>query len=354
MHADKNMVNLKELEINSEMLKIIAEIDEFKEVWKSLGKISPERLKILKKVAIIESIGSSTRIEGSKLSDEEIEVLFSKLGKESYTTRDKQEVAGYAFVCEEVFKSFEYMPFSENTIRHLHLWLLKYSDKDQNHLGNYKKIFNQIEAFDAKGSSLGVIFKTAAPFEVPIRMQKLVNWTNEALEKKLLHPLLIIAIFVLNFLAIHPFEDGNGRLSHILTTLLLLRTGYIYAPYSSLESIVEKNRENYYLALRQTQKTLFQKTNWTPWLLFFLKCLHKQKTLLEKKMMREKILHLKVSSNSLKIIRLIKEHGSLNITEIEKLMKINRHTLKKRLQKLVKTNHLTRHGMGKATSYAIF
>ena len=346
------MIDIQNIEITKEILQIIAKIDEFKGAWNFYGKISPDRLKVLKKVATIESIGSSTRIEGSKLSDEEIEALLSNTGKQSFLTRDEQEVAGYAFVCDEIFNNYENIPFTENIVKQLHLWLLKYSDKDKYHRSNYKKVSNQIEAFDEMGKSLGIIFKTTEPFETPIKMNELINWTNNALEKKILHPILIIAIFVLYFLAIHPFQDGNGRLSRILTTLLLLKTGYAYISYISLESIIEENKDNYYISLRKTQKTIVQdKINLSPWINFFLKCLQKQKQVLEKKMVEEKILFSRLSQLSCNIVKILKEHGQLKTSEIEKLLKANRNTLKKHLQNLVKTNHIVRHGKGKATWY---
>lgn len=346
------MIDFSKVTITAEMLQIIADIDEFKGSWELLGKIAPDRLTALKKVSIVKSTGSSTRIEGSKLTDEEVEKLLSSIDKNCLQTRDEQEVAGYGFVCEEVFKSFEHMPFTENTIKHLHSWLLKFSEKDEHHKGNYKKIANQIEAFGADGKSLGVIFKTADPFETPMKMQTLISWTNESLNNKTLHPLLVIGIFVLFFLAIHPFQDGNGRLSRILTSLLLLKAGYLYVSFSSLENIIEENKESYYLSLRKTQKTLAQKEDFLPWLTFFLKCLQKQKIYIEEKMKRErKILMLPKLSEE--ILNLVQEHGHLNITNLFMFTRANRNTLKKHLQNLVKNNHLSKSGKGKATRYFI-
>lgn len=152
---------------------------------------------------------------------------------------------------------------SENHIKQLHSVLLKFSSKDKAHRGGYKKLSNNVVAFDASGKEIGVVFETASPFETPLAMEKLVSWLNRTIEDKTIHPLLVIAVFVVSFQAIHPFQDGNGRLSRILTTLLLLRFGYEYVPYISLESILEDNKDSYYKALRQTQKTLREeeKTN---------------------------------------------------------------------------------------------
>lgn len=127
-----------------------------------------------------------------------------------------------------------------------------------------------MEAFNAEGESVGVVFETTSPFVTPQQMQTLVSWTRETLEDRSLHPLLVIGAFAVSFLAIHPFQDGNGRLSRILTSLLLLRAGYGYVPYSSMESVIERNKEAYYLALRRTQTTLTDdKPDWLSWFRFF-------------------------------------------------------------------------------------
>ena len=236
------MWDLTKITITPEMLSLIAYIDEFKGAWQLFGRLSPEKFNVLRKVATIESIGSSTRIEGVQLSDREIERLLSDINIDSFVSQDQQEVAGYAYVCEEIFQSFEHIDFTENIIKQLHGWLLKYSDKDQRHKGEYKKLSNNIEAFDASGKSIGIVFMTTSPFDTPAKMHELVLWTQQQLKNKSLHPLLVIGIFIVVFLAIHPFQDGNGRLSRILTSLLLLKAGYAYVPYSSLESIIERNK----------------------------------------------------------------------------------------------------------------
>lgn len=348
------MWDVDKIVITPEMLGIIAEIDEFRGSWQLLGRLTPERLQQLKKVATIESIGSSTRIEGSKLSDKEVEKLLSNLEAYAFVSRDEQEVAGYAYVCEEVFQGFESINFTENIIKQLHGWLLKFSDKDQRHRGDYKKLSNNVEAFDENMKSLGIVFETASPFETPMKMRELISWTALQLEQKTLHPLLIIAMFIVVFLAIHPFQDGNGRLSRILTTLLLLKSGYIYVPYSSLESIIEHNKESYYLALRRTQVSLKSDTpDFAPWLIFFLRALQKQKFHLEQKVTREKVLLLQISELSSRIITFLHEHGRLGIGDIEKLTGANRNTLKKYLSDLVRSGNILRFGKGKSTWYTL-
>lgn len=348
------MWDLSKITITPEMLSLIGEIDEFKGAWQLLGLLEPERLQILRKVATIESVGSSTRIEGAKLSDRAVEQLLSHADTYTFISRDEQEVAGYAYVCEEIFQHFEAIPFSENIIKQLHGWLLKYSAKDQRHKAEYKKLPNHVEAFDASGQSLGIIFETTSPFETPLKMQALTFWTTEALEKKSLHPLLIIGIFIVVFLAIHPFQDGNGRLSRILTTLLLLKSGYLYVPYSSLESIIERSKESYYLALRRTQISLQSgSSDFEPWLTFFLRSLQKQKIHLEQKISQEKALTLHLPKLTSQILSLIREHGRLGIRDIEQMTEANRNTLKKYLTDLVKQGTILRFGRGKGTWYTL-
>jgi len=167
--------------------------------------------------------------------------------------------------------------------------LLRHSSKDEHHRGDYKQLSNHVVARDVEGQEIGIVFETTTPFDTPREIEELVRWTNKAVIEDSLHPLLIVAVFVVVFLAIHPFQDGNGRLSRILTTLMLLRAGYSYVPYAYLESVVEDNKDLYYKALRRTQTTLkTDQPDWEPWLGFFLRCLKKQKSNLAAKVEREK------------------------------------------------------------------
>lgn len=348
------MIKTENIEITLELLSLISEIDEFKGAWRALGTLAPERLLALRRVATIESIGSSTRIEGSKLSDREVEKLLSNLQIKSFETRDEQEVAGYAEVMELVFRSFEDITFTENHIRQLHHDLLKYSAKDKHHRGEYKKTNNSVAAFDENGKQIGIVFETAAPFDTPRLMTEIVVWINEALETKKLHPLLIVAIFVVVFLEIHPFQDGNGRLSRVLTTLLLLRVGYYYVPYSSLESVIERNKEGYYLALRQTQGTIrTDLPQWQHWILFFLRALQQQMKGLAKKVEREKIVLSTLPELSLQILEYTREHGRVTIGVMVKLTGVSRNTLKEHFRQLVEKGHLTMHGSGRGAWYSL-
>lgn len=340
------------LTITPEILSLIAEIDEFKGAWRALGALAPDRLSALRRVATIESIGSSTRIEGSRLSDGEIERLLSNIEIAAFETRDEQEVVGYAQTMETVFSHFDAIGLTENHIAQLHRDLLAHSAKDERHRGRYKTVANHVTAFDADGQEIGVVFETATPFDTPRRMAELVAWTGSMLDHGDLHPLLVVAIFVVVFLEIHPFQDGNGRLSRILTTLLLLRRGYAYVPYSSLESTVEQSKEDYYLALRTTQTTIRGPApDWQPWVRYFLRALQRQKRRLEQKIERERLMMAALPRLSLQILDLVKAHGRTTIGEIVRATGANRNSVKKRLKSLVEARHLVQHGTGKGTWY---
>ncbi|MGI9345585.1 MAG: Fic family protein [Gammaproteobacteria bacterium] len=341
--------------VGQDILQLVAEIDEFKGQWQALKALPPEHLQQLRKVATIESIGSSTRIEGAKLSDAQVETLLSNLSSNSFSTRDEQEVAGYAEAMDLVFQAYEDLHITENHIRQLHQTLLRHSSKDNRHRGFYKTLPNHVVAKGADGREIGVVFETATPFDTPREMEALVQWASKGFDESAMHPLLITAVFTVVFLAIHPFQDGNGRLSRVLTALLLLRASYEYVPYASLESIVEANKDLYYKALRRTQATLNNADpDWEPWLGFFLRCLKKQKTNLATKIKQEQA----VSDTSLpllsaQVLKLLAEHKRLTIAQMVKYTGGNQNTLKVRVRELVNEGRIQRHGKARATWYSL-
>jgi len=349
------MININDIIITPEMLKKIAEIDVFKASWAEYGiKLKPEQLKSMKRIATIESVGSSNRIEGNKLTDTQVEALFSHIKKKSFTTRDEQEVAGYADLLNTIFDNFNEIPLSENYIKQLHKTLLHYSDKDERHRGNYKTDSNRVAAFDASGKEIGTIFETATPFDTPRLMKELVEWTNDNLQDGYLHPIIIIGLFVVHFLSIHPFTDGNGRLSRTLTLLLMLKKGYTYMPYSSMEQVIEASKEGYYRALRGTQKTIWKdKVDYEPWLTFFITALQKQKEYLEDKIKEFKNKPIRLNSTAKSILSLFDKKQDWSTTEISKELRINMETVKKQVQSLVKQKILIKNGSTKSAYYTL-
>ncbi len=335
------------------IVRLIAEIDEFKGYWKGMAMLSVDFLSNLRILATIESIGSSTRIEGARLTDSEVSALIEGIGARSFRSRDEQEVAGYAEALRLVQESYDEIDLTENNIKYLHKVLLKFSDKDTWHLGEYKKHPNHVAAFDADGREIGILFETASPFETPQMMEALAAGTKN-LKDADTHPLIAVADFIVRFLAIHPFQDGNGRLSRVLTNLLLLRNGYAYVQYSSHESVVEANKDKYYLALRTAPKELGSGEKSSEiWTAFFLEMLKKQKDHLLKKIEREKSAHA-LPDVSIRILNLAKEHGRVTVSFVTNVLQINRNTVKKHLQHLVRTEKLVLHGKGRGSYYSPF
>lgn len=348
------MINIESIQITLEVLTLIAEIDEFKGAWRALGTLAPERLKALRHVATVESIGSSTRIEGSKLTDRDVERLLTSLEIGKFSSRDEQEVAGYAETMETIFHTWQDIPITENHIKQLHRDLLRHSDKDQRHRGQYKTLRNDVGAFDVQGKMIGVMFETATPFDTPRRMKELVAWLTEARELGRLHSLLIVAVFIVVFLEIHPFQDGNGRLSRVLTMLLLLQAGYAYMPYSSLESVIENSKEGYYLALRQTQGTIRSEApDWQPWLMFFLRALQQQKRRLETKVEREKNALTELPELAINILDYVRDHGRVTTRDMVREAGASPNTLKATFRLMVEKGLLVRHGAGRSIWYGL-
>ena len=252
-----------------------------------------------------------------------------------------------------IFDSYDEIQTSENQIKQIHQILLKHSTKDARHRGEYKKFPNHVEAFSDDGRSLGIIFETASPFETPFKMAELVEWFNMEWAKREFHRLLLIAIFLVHFLAIHPFQDGNGRLSRIFTNLLLLKSGYSYVPYSSLERVIEDNKEQYYLALRRAQSTLYtDNSRINDWILFFLALLRKQISVLESKIEAEKLI-TRLPPLSQDIMQIARAHGKITIRDVRSITGANRNTIKAHIKELVRRGRLKMVGEGKGTWYKL-
>ena len=336
------------------IVKLIAELDEFKGYWGGMNSLSSNSLSSMRILATIESIGSSTRIEGARLSNRQVAALLDGLDVKAFRSRDEQEVAGYARAMQLIHESFKEIEITENNIKYLHKVIMQYSTKDSWHLGEYKKHPNHVAAFDSVGNQIGIIFKTATPLETPGLMEKLVLIVNERFQDQDIHPLMAIADFVVHFLAIHPFQDGNGRLSRVLTNLMLMSRGYDFIQYSSHERIVEANKDNYYLALKTSQENLGSQKDFSiTWIEFFLELLKKQKDDLAIKIERDRKLH-QLPELSEKICGLAKDHNRITVAFIVNELQANRNTVKKHLQNLVKNGRLMKYGKGRGSYYSPF
>ena len=327
--------------IPAEIWSKITQVDELKGQWIAGARLSPQVLGRLKQSVLVTSTGASTRIEGARLSDEDVEKMMRGIDIQKFTDRDKQEAKGYFELLENVFNSWKNLRFSENAIKHFHKELLKYVKKEE----------NKVRMLNAADESVGVLFDTTPAYLTPKETQELVEWTREALAEKKYHPLLIVGNFLVEFLQIHPFQDGNGRLSRILTNLLLLKEGYLYMPYISHEKLVEDNKPEYYLALRQSQKTF--KTNRetiVPWLDFFLTIFLKQSKMAVELLSKENIEKL-LSKKQISVWQCLQGVEEVAIGDIIKKTKIARPTVKQALDKLLRLKKIERIGLGRSTRY---
>jgi Fic family protein len=343
---------IKRIKLSSEILSKIAKIDEFKGLWQGSLRLSPQILGRLKKSVIITSSAASTRIEGAKMEDKEVARLLRGIKSHLLKTRDEQENAGYADFLGRIFDNYKTFKLTEGQILQFHNIMLKFSKKDRTHRGKYKIKDNIVVARNKKGKQV-VLFRPTPPYLVKKEMDDIIFWAQKELEKKELHPLLIIANFIFEILAIHPFEDGNGRLSRALTNLLLLKEGYSYIPYVSLEEIIEDCQTEYYLALRATQKKHKTKNeDISPWLNFFLDTLIEQTEKAKQIMDTEKPEKI-LSEKQLQIYQLFAQAGTLSVSEIDKKLrgKIPQPTIKQALSRLVNLKLIERIGAGRGTRY---
>ncbi len=333
------------------IVALLAEIDGIRGEFKSGLRMSPQAITNLKKSTLITSAGASTRIEGAKLNDEEVEKVMRGLAVSKFADRDTQEVQGYLETLQNVFDGFQTLPLRESVITSLHNQLLKYSNKDDTHRGGYKKKENTVGVLGPDGKVARIMFETTPAYLTAKEMQELVEWTEDALEKNRFHQLLIIANFIVEFLKIHPFEDGNGRLSRVLTNLLLLRSGYQFIQYVSHEQIIERRKDEYYIALRKSQETF--KTDHdtiSPWLNFFLAVVHEQATKALSYLQEEKIEDT-LSPKQYEVWKYLSEVGEASPGDIIKATGIIRGTVKQSLDRLVELGTVKRVGLRRGTRY---
>ncbi len=339
---------------NHKILNLISQIDLYKGKWNIIEKQENIYLKELRKIATIESIGSSTRIEGGTLTDKEIEALLNNVKITKLKTRDEQEVIGYYDTLKIIYENYDNIRLSENYIKQLHQYLLKYSNKDIRHRGEYKSLSNKVVA-NYPGGIQKVIFNTTDVHLVQNEMNDLISWTNEQFVKSEIHPLIIIANFIYEFLSIHPFQDGNGRLSRLLTTLLLLQQDYMFIQYASFENLIEKTKKEYYQALMEGQKNRNKSNeNISKWTLYFLDKLNVLTQRLDAKYNVFKSKGGYLNERQKEIKDYLTKNQPLKISDIaKKFENININTIKKDLQYMKKEQIIQSIGKGKGTVYLI-
>jgi len=344
---NNDVYNFK-LNVDWELINLISKIDRFDANWTAIERKEGQNLKELKSIATVRSVGASNRIEGNKMSDEEVDVLLQKIDITKLTDRDSQEIVGYFDVLDLISESHSTIKLTENHIKSLHNNLMKYSAKDQWHKGNFKSHSNAVEASFPDGSRQVIFQTTKAGIATEEAVRSLLNWYNS---EKRVHPLIKIASFVYDFLSVHPFQDGNGRLSRLISTLLLLQNGYNWIQYVSFEHEIENRKSEYYQVLRSCQA---QRPNEdvTVWILFFLNCISNIQSQLMTKLNKSG-LESKLSSREKLIFTIIQNRPNIQSGEISLKLTIPLPTIKRILSELIKKGLIEKKGQGRSVSYTV-
>ncbi len=344
---DNEVYNFK-VTIDWSLINLISEIDRFDANWTAIERKEGQSLKELKSIATVRSVGASNRIEGNKMSDEEVDVLIQKIDITKLTDRDSQEVVGYFEVLDLISESYENIDLTESNIKSLHNSLMKYSAKDQWHKGSYKKHSNAVEASFPDGTRQ-IIFQTNDPgFATEDSMRDLLHWYNS---ESIIHPLIRISALIYDFLSIHPFQDGNGRLSRLISTLLLLKNGYKWIEYVSFEHEIENRKNEYYQVLRSCQAQR-PKENVTVWMQFFLSCLSNIQSQLLTKLNKNSI-ETQLSPKEKSIFLIIQNRPNIKSGEISEKLAIPLPTVKRLLSDLIKKELIEKQGKSRGVSYTI-
>jgi Fic family protein len=344
----ENTVYNLSLKLDWSLIRFISKLDRFDASWTTIEKKEQQSLKQLKSIATVRSVGASTRIEGSKMSNEEVKVLLDKIDITKIEDRDAQEVVGYFEVLDLISENHNEIQISENSIKNLHNILLKHSDKDQWHKGSYKQHSNEVEATLPDGTKQIIFRTTNAGYETEDAMRALFDWYNSDFET---HPLVKSAIFSYEFVSIHPFQDGNGRLSRLLATLLLLKNGYNWVQYVSLEHEIESKKSDYYIVLRKCQAER-PNENVTDWINFFFDSLQNIQEQLMKKL-EVKGIQTKLSPKEKSILVFIENNTGAKSGDIARKLDIPNPTVKRILTNLVNQNLIEKYGIGAGTNYGI-
>lgn len=338
--------------VYQQLMQQLSIIDSFKGNWKAIELQHSKHLRELRKIATIESIGSSTRIEGATLTNIEVEKLLKSVKITKLKTRDEEEVVGYYEVLEIILENYENIELTESYLHQLHGILLKHSGKDQRHKGMYKNLSNRVVANYPDGTQR-TIFKTTEPHLTSSEMQSLIEWTNERLRKMDTHPLVGIAVFIYEFLSIHPYQDGNGRLSRLLTTMLMMQYDYKFIQYVSFENIIETRKDDYYRALMECQRNRGKdEERIDKWILFFMECMVMLTQRLEAKYITYNQLEKGLNTRQQKIIELLNKVKIAQIKDIDNAFPdFSRNTLKKDIALLVNEGLIIKTGEGRGVTY---
>lgn len=332
---------------------LIAGIDGVKTGWELASRLQPGTVDRLFRSVIVTSTGASNRIEGNKLSDSEVEALYGRLRIKKFRTRDQQEVAGYLEVLESIFQNYREMKPGESLVLQLHRDMLRHCAKDVRHAGTYKFGPNRVEAKNAAGKVVGIVFDPTPPHLVQKEMHELMDWHARAMEENFRHPLILAANLLFEYLAIHPFQDGNGRTSRLLANLLLLRAGYKFAAVASHEKLIEARKADYCLALNRTQRTWkTEREDISPWLLFFLETVRQQSLEALEILSGGQVENL-LSQKQLALWRWANGAGEFSRKTAVEALAMPPRTVESIIKKLLDLKKLERMGEGRATRYRV-
>lgn len=344
----KVSVHTEFLNINWKLIALISEIDRFDASWKAIERKEGQSLKELKSIATVRSVGASTRIEGSKLTDEEVDILLRNIDISKLQERDEQEIVGYFETLDLIDENFEEIPVTENGLKNLHNVLLKYSEKDRWHRGNYKQHSNAVEANLPDGTKQ-VVFQTTSPgFPTEDAMRALIAWHGADNDT---HALVKCALFCYDFVSIHPFQDGNGRLSRLLATLLLRKYGYKWIRYVSFEHEIESRKSEYYRILRACQSQR-PGEDITPWVEFFLMGLRS----VQESLMRKLETHgtqQAISQRERHLLTIIEANPGIKTSDMAKKLGVSSATIKRMLDNLLSAKLIQREGTGPGSYYIL-
>lgn len=344
----EDIVHIFKINIDWKLIILISQIDRFDASWTLIEKKEGQCLKQLKSIATVRSVGASTRIEGSKTSNEEVEVLLKKINITKIEDRDSQEVVGYFETLDLISELYSDIKINESGLKNLHNILFRHSQNDEWHKGDYKHQSNAVEA-KLPGGTRQVIFNTAeSGFQTEDAMRLLIDWYEDDNET---HPLVKCALFVYDFVRIHPFQDGNGRLSRLISNLLLLKSQYKWVKYVSLEQEIESREAEYYRVLRNCQAQ-HPNENVTEWVKFFLSGLKNIQEQLIKEL-EFKGIDTKLSPREKSILTFVSNNNGCKSGEIAKRLGIPSPTVKRILPELIAKNLIERHGVGPGTNYSL-
>lgn len=337
------------LNLDWQLISLISQIDRFDAAWTSIERREKQSLKQLKSIATVRSVGASTRIEGSKLTDEEVDIILKNIDINKLEDRDSQEVVGYFEALDIISEAYANIQITEGDIKNLHNILMKFNTKDEWHRGHYKQLSNAVEAKYPNGTSQ-IIFETTEPgINTEAAMNKLIEWYNS---ESSIHPLVKCSIFTYEFLSIHPFQDGNGRLSRLISSLLLLKNGYKWIEYISFEHEIESRKIEYYRVLRTCQSQR-PNENINDWVNFFFDALKNIQVQLMQKIQIHQAGAAQLQPREKLVVNYIQNHPGCKSGDITRGLGISRMIVIRLLLTLINKNLIEKHGSGSGTSYTI-